>query len=68
MMDELVNLVAEKAGITQQQAQTAVETCYEYVKGKVPPALLPQLEAMVSGEAGADDSPLSLLGGLFGRK
>ncbi len=68
VMEELVKLVAERAGITPQQAQVAVQTCYEYVKGKVPPALLPQLEAMASGKAGAEVDPLSLLGGLFGRK
>jgi hypothetical protein len=36
-MDELVNLVAEKAGITPDQAKIAVQVVAGYLKDKLPP-------------------------------
>jgi hypothetical protein len=62
-MDELVKLVSQKAGITEQQAQTAVTTVLDFVKQKLPPQLASQVDGVVSGK-----TDLSGLGGLFGQK
>jgi nucleoid DNA-binding protein len=36
-MDDLIKLVAEKTGISPEQAKTAVETVMGFVKEKLPP-------------------------------
>lgn len=36
-MNELVNLIQEKAGISEEQATKAVEAMKEFISGKVPP-------------------------------
>lgn len=60
-MDELIKQVSQKAGITEQQAQAAVNTVLEFVKSKLPPALASQVDGIVSGK-----TDLGALGGLFG--
>jgi nucleoid DNA-binding protein len=62
-MDELVKLVSQKAGITQQQAQTAVTTVLDFVKSKLPPQFASQIDGVVSGK-----TDLGGLGGMFGQK
>ncbi len=62
-MDELVKLVSQKAGITEQQAQAAVATVLDFVKQKLPPQLASQVDGVVSGK-----TDLSGLGGMFGQK
>lgn len=48
-MDELVKLVAQKAGINPAAAKTAVETVMKFIKGKLPAPVAAQLDAVVSG-------------------
>lgn len=60
-MDELVKLVAEKAGISESQARTAVETVMGFLKEKLPEPLDSQVETVLEG---GDVS--SGLGGLAG--
>lgn len=60
-MDELVKLVTQKAGITEAQAKTAINTVLEFVKSKLPPPLASQVDGVISGK-----TDLSALGGLFG--
>lgn len=43
-MEKIVNLVAEKAGITQAQAKTAVDTVAGFLKDRVPPGLAGQVD------------------------
>jgi hypothetical protein len=62
-MDELVKLVSQKAGITDQQAQVAVKTVLDFVKTKLPPQLASQVDSVVSGK-----TDLGSLGGMFGQK
>ncbi len=62
-MEELVKLVSQKAGITEQQAQTAVNTVLDFVKSKLPPQLASQVDGVVSGK-----TDLSGLGGMFGQR
>ncbi len=62
-MDELVKLVQQKAGITEQQAQAAVTTVLDYVKSKLPPQFASQVDSVMSGK-----SDLGSLGGMFGQR
>lgn len=62
-MEELVRLVSQKAGITEQQAQTAVITFIDFVKSKLPPQFASQVDGVVSGK-----TDLSGLGGMFGQR
>lgn len=68
-MDELIKMVAEKAGVSPEQARSAVNTVFEFVKGKMP-MLGDQLKAMIAGD-GEGGSPLGnvmgKLGGLLGK-
>ncbi len=63
-MDELVNQVAGKAGISPEQAKKAVETVAEFLKGKFP-SFAGQIDSAMQGGnplGGIGDK----LGGLFG--
>ena len=51
-MDELIKLVAQKAGINAAAAKTAVETVMAFIKTKLPAPLAAQLDALVAGQAG----------------
>ena len=66
-MEEVIKMVAAKAGISPENAKTAVETVVGFVKGKIP-ALSGQIDQLMSGggEGGLGDIK-SKLGGLFGK-
>jgi hypothetical protein len=68
-MDELVTLVAQKVGISDDMAQTAVSTVIGYVKQKLPDPIAGQLESLLaSGGEGLDlDDLTGGLGSLLGR-
>lgn len=66
-MDELVNLVAKKAGISKQQAQKAVETVKDYLDDGLPEPFAKQVDSVLKGE-NISDSLSDLAGGLFGKK
>ena len=48
-MDELIKLVSQKAGISDSQATTAVETVMGFLKDNLPAPLDSQVEALLSG-------------------
>jgi uncharacterized protein (DUF2267 family) len=69
MQDELVKLVADKAGITEAQANTAVETVMGFIQDQLPEPWGSQIGAALDGDlAGLTGSASGLLGGLFGNK
>ena len=69
-MDELVALVVQKTGISESQAQMAVETVIGYLKDKLPEPLAGQIDGLLEGEseAGSLDDITKGLGGLLGKK
>lgn len=75
-MDQLYALVAQKAGISAEQAKTAVETVVGYVKQQLPEPLASQVTAMINGTGGTVDvnqlnsmlSGMGDLNSLFGGK
>jgi uncharacterized protein (DUF2267 family) len=66
-MDELVELVAKKTGLSKEQAQTAVDTVMDYLKQKLPAPIGGQLEALLGNE-NVVNSLAQGLEGLLGKK
>jgi hypothetical protein len=68
MQDELVKLVADKAGITEAQATKAVETVMGFLSENLPEPWGGQIEAALGGDVGGlTDAASGLMGGLFGK-
>ncbi|HEX9980986.1 MAG TPA: hypothetical protein VGB50_10535 [Flavobacterium sp.] len=71
-MEALIKMVSEKAGISQQQASTAVDTVVHFLKDKLPGGLGAQVESYVKGGQSASgggmaDGLKDKLGGMFGK-
>ncbi len=62
-MDELVKLVVQKTGISEDQARQAVTVVLGFLKERLPAPIASQIDGVLnnSGAVGA-------LGGLFGKK
>ena len=74
-MEEIIKQVTERAGISEAQARTAVETVLGFLKNRLPEPLAGQLEGFVGGASGAAGgladtagNVLGGLGGMFGGK
>ena len=69
-MEELVRQVAQKTGIAEEQARTAVTTVIGFLKDRLPAPIAGQLDSVVAGGAGAvggiADKAGDVLGGLGG--
>ena len=73
-MEELVRQVAERTGISPEQAQTAVATVLGFLKNRLPEPIAGQLEGFLGGGAsaagglagGLGDAAGGVLGGLGG--
>ena len=69
-MEELIKQVTAKAGISEDQARTAVSTVLDFVKQRLPAPIAGQIENAVSGEGGGVGGTLgdlaSKAGGLLG--
>lgn len=67
-MDQIVQLVQQKTGISEDQARTAVTTVLDFVKAKLPAPIAGQVDGVLgSSEAGsALGQASSMLGGMFG--
>ena len=66
-MEELTKLVSDKAGLTPDKAQMAVQLILNHLKSKAP-ALSGQLDSLVSGESAGLGNVAGGLGGLLGGK
>jgi len=60
-MDELVKQIAQKVGISPDQARQAVTMVVDFLKTKLPAPIANQVQAVLSGG-------MPNLGGLFGKK
>jgi len=70
-VDQLINLVTERTGISQDQARTAVQTVVGFLKDKLPGPVAAQLDGALSGQGGGDmmgqaQQALGGLGGMLG--
>lgn len=57
-MDKLINLVSQKAGISPDQARTAVETVLGFLKDRLPGPLANQVDSAVQDGGQDKDSKL----------
>jgi nucleoid DNA-binding protein len=63
-MKEIVNMVKEKAGISEDQARTAVQTVANFIKGRLPKQVADQIDPILEGK---DVSSIGQnLGNMFG--
>ena len=60
-MDEVVKLVSEKTGLSEEMSRQAVEVVLNYLKGKLPEPIAGQLDNILEGGDLGD-----LVGGLGG--
>lgn len=69
-MDELVKEVAQKTGISEDAAKTAVETVVSFLKDKLPAPLAGQIDGVLAspGTAKMVSDLADGLGGIFGKK
>ena len=71
-MNELVNLVSQRTGLSPQQAQQAVEAVLQILKQRLPAPLAGHIDSLLSGgglgglEAEAGEMLKGKLGGMFG--
>ena len=63
-MDELVKLVSQKTGLSEEMSKVAVETVLNHLKDKLPAPLAGQIDNVLEGKGMGDLS--QGLGGLFG--
>jgi hypothetical protein len=69
-MEELINQVASKTGISEAQARDAVTTVLGFLKDRLPEPLAGQLDNVVEGGGGVAGSLgdiASKVGGIFGK-
>jgi len=74
-MDELINLVVQKTGISQDDARKAVEVIVNTLKSRLPGPIASHLDSFISGGTSGGMATLAgeagemlkgKLGGLFG--
>lgn len=69
-MDELIKQVTAKAGISEEQARSAVNTVLGFVKDRLPAPIADQIENAMTGEGGGVGGTIgdmaSKVGGLLG--
>jgi hypothetical protein len=74
MMDQLVNTVAEKTGLSPEQARSAAEAVIGFLKDKLPEPAASMVGGVVGGGnaegegGGLMDQASGMLGGMFGGK
>lgn len=66
-MNELINLIVSKTGLSEEQASKAVEITVGFIKKKLPAPLAGQVDAILGGASPAQDIGKNIEG-LFGRK
>jgi len=69
-MDELIKLVSQKAGLSEEIAKKAVDAVIGYLKDKLPAPIAGQIDGVLGGGGMPKDlgGVAKGLGGLFGKK
>ena len=65
-MDELVNLVAQKTGLSPEMEKTAVTTVLDFLKKKLPAPIAGQIDNVLG--SGSTAGVAGAIGGLFSKK
>ena len=64
-MEELIKQVTAKAGISEDQARSAITTVLDFVKNKLPAPIAGQIDNVIGGGSGVAGDIASKVGGLF---
>lgn len=68
-MENLIKQVSEKAGISEAQAKTAVDTVVLFLKDKIPAGVRPMVDSFIKNELGdageISDEMKEKIGGIF---
>jgi hypothetical protein len=67
-MNEVVQLVQQKTGLSQEMAETVVNTVVGYIKGKLPAGLASGLDQLMAGSGGGEASAAAAAESGFGDK
>ena len=68
-MDELVKLVSQKTGISEEMSKKAVEVVLGYLKDNLPEPIAGQIDGLLGGAGLAGLGDLAQgLGGILGKK
>jgi len=69
-MEEVVKLVSEKAGISEDKARVAVQVVAGVLKDRMPDTMAGHVDAYLKGDgdAGNISDMAGKLGGMFGKK
>lgn len=67
-MDELINMVSSKVGISQEQARQAVTVVVGFLKDKLPAPIAGQIDSVLQGGKGGLGDIAGGLGGMLGKK
>jgi hypothetical protein len=51
-MNELINLVVQRTGLSQEDAQKAVTAVIDFLKTKLPPQIASHLDGLIAGGSG----------------
>ena len=65
-MDELVNMVAKKTGLSPEMSKTVVTMVLDFVKKKLPAPVAGQIDAVLDGTSASGVA--GAIGGMFGKK
>ncbi|CAG0963891.1 hypothetical protein ANRL3_01060 [Anaerolineae bacterium] len=66
-MDELVQVVAQKTGLSQDQARAAAQVVIDFLKSKLPAPVAGQIDSVLKGGGNVADMAKGL-GGILGKK
>jgi hypothetical protein len=66
MMDDLVKHVAQRTGLSEQQAQQAMHAALEFADQRLPGPVAAQVRSVLGGAGGAGGGGLPNLSGLSG--
>lgn len=71
-MEKVINQVAQRAGISESQARTAVETVASFLKDRLPAGMAGQVDNYLKDgggdSAGGASDIAGKVGGMFGKK
>lgn len=69
-MNELVKLVSQKTGLSEEKSKMAIDVVLSYLKTKLPAPIAAQMDTVLAGgdALGNAQGVIQGIGGLFGKK
>ncbi len=67
-MDELVNTVSQRTGLSQDQARAAAQATIDFLKARLPAPIAGQIDNALKGGGGNMGDIAKGLGGMMGQK